>query len=76
MQLTTIPQEQLRRGKIIALVANKYIVQIGKGTVNASGVGFVVGDSVVTSKINGVFQILSKCQPTSSRVSKEVFIRS
>jgi len=75
MQLTTIPQEQLRRGKIIALVANRYIVQVGKGTVNASGQGFNVGDTVVISKINGVFQIISKFKAVSS-VLKEVFIAS
>jgi hypothetical protein len=75
MQLTTIPQEQLRRGKIIALVANRYIVQVGKGTINASGQGFAIGDTVVVSKINGVFQIISKFNAISS-VYKEVFIRS
>jgi len=76
MQLTTIPQEQLRRGKIIALVANRYVVQIGKGTVNANGQGYVVGDMVVVSKINGIFQIISTFQAAASKVSKEVFIRS
>ena len=75
MQLTTIPQDQLRRGKIIAKIANKFIVQIGKGTVNANGQGYVVGDTVVVSKINGIFQIISKFKAVSSTY-KEVFIRS
>ena len=75
MQLTTIPQDQLRRGKIIAKIANKFIVQIGKGTVNANGQGYIVGDTVVVSKINGIFQIISKFKAVSSTY-KEVFIRS
>ena len=75
MQLTTIPQDQLRRGKIIAKVANRFIVQVGKGTVNADGQGYVVGDTVVVSKINGIFQIISKFQAVSNTY-KEVFIAS
>lgn len=73
MQLTTIPQEQLRRGKIIALIAGRYVVQVGKGTVNASGQGFTVGDTVVVSKISGRFQIISKFDSISLKY-KEVFI--
>lgn len=75
MQLMTIPQEQLRRGKIVAIIANKYVVQIGRGTVNANGQGYIVGDTVVVSKINGIFQIISKFKAVSSSY-KEVFIKS
>ena len=74
MQLTTVSQDQLRRGKIIAKIASKFIVQVGKGTVNANGQGYTIGDTVVVSKINGIFQIISTFKAVSNTF-KEVFIR-
>lgn len=73
MKLTTIQNDQLRRGRVIGIAAGKYVVQVGKGTVNARGSGFSVGDSVVVSKVSGVFQIISKFKPIA-KGSKEIFI--
>lgn len=73
MKLTAIQNDQLRRGRIIGIVAGKFVVQVGKGTINARGSGFNIGDSVIISKVSGVFQIISKFKPVA-KGTKEIFI--
>ena len=71
--LTTRTHQSIRRGKIIGVSTGRFIVAIGNSTVHATGSGYAVGDSVLVTKVDNTFRIISK-QVGTPNTAKEVFI--